>query len=80
MPHIFIDACNTEKTMRQIIAHVRVDFSEEYYKNYRLQADRKLKDLQSELCAVITKYFEANECDSDIMTNREYDLKINDHS
>lgn len=70
MPHILVQATDTELGIKSVFIHAEVVFSVDLHKSSK--SINKLNELENELNAVLQKYFEPAAIDSEILTNHEY--------
>jgi len=70
MPHIIIEACDTDKCMQMVQLVCRVHFKKEYF--HSPKAELKMEELRDKLVSVVEEYFPFSVSMSDVMSNHEF--------
>lgn len=68
MPHIFVDATDTDKNMQSIVLHAEVTLKQSYLHSKKGYV--KLEELKDKMIDLIKVYFD--EYEDEIMSNKEY--------
>lgn len=68
MPHIFVDATDTDKNMQSIVLHAEVTLKQSYLHSKKGYA--KLEELKDKMIELAKVYFD--DCEDDIISDKEF--------